>query len=116
MAVQNPTITQVASKSYKVVWGPATDADTFTPVPTPAGYTNITAQVEGTFGGATITISGSIDGTNFEPMLTKQGTAGTFAAAGMKSYQEMPAFIRPSTAGGTASSLTVLMLFAGSNS
>lgn len=70
---------------------------------------DITLQVTGTFGGATVTFQGSNDGTNWHP-LTQRGSTTSMAYTSAANYicQEMPAFIRPIVAGGTGSGLKVI--------
>jgi hypothetical protein len=114
MAVQNYTVTALpASNTWLVTWGTAGDSDTFTPFPMTGGFAKRTAQVEGTFGGATITINGSVDGTNYEALTTEAGAACTFAGKGVKSVGELTQYIKPTTASGSGSSLTVSLLIHG---
>jgi len=65
-----------------------------------------TVQVEGTFGGATISIQGSVDGVSWHPMSTIELAAGIYvlltgiAAATLATIIENPRMIRPVVAGG----------------
>lgn len=71
----------------------------------------------GTWGGATLTIEGSNDGTNWFPLSNAAGgTAATFTANGGKSIIERPAFMRPNlTVVGSGASITVLLIAAVNN-
>lgn len=71
---------------------------------------DITVQAIGTFGGATVRLQGSNDGTNWHNMTQKPGTTALgFTAAGLHSINEMPAYIRPLTAGGTGTDVDVIV-------
>lgn len=65
----------------------------------------------GTWGGATLSIEGSNDGTNWFTLSNAAGgTAATFTANGGKSIIEIPQFIRPNlSTAGTGASITVLL-------
>ena len=75
------------------------------------GYAaDITVQAIGTFGSATVRLQGSNDGTNWHNMTQRGGTTALgFTAAGVHSINEMPAFIRPATAGGTGTDVDVIV-------
>lgn len=63
-------------------------------------YADRTVQVEGTFGGASVAIEGSNDGTNYHTMTDPQGNALLFAAAGLETIMELPYYVRPAVSGG----------------
>jgi hypothetical protein len=68
-------------------------------------------QVAGTFGGATIVIQGSNDGTNYHTLTDPQGNAVSFTVAGIEAITENTRYIRPSLSGGDGTtSLTVTLL------
>lgn len=71
---------------------------------------DLTFQVTGTFGGATVTFQGSNDGTNWHP-LTQRGstTSMAYTSAANHICQEMPAFVRPVVTGGAGSGLKVVL-------
>lgn len=71
----------------------------------------ISAQATGTFGGATVAIEGSNDGTNFVTLTKAPGsTAASFTAAGLLQVVEHPRYIRPSVTGGAGSGIAVTLL------
>jgi hypothetical protein len=80
-----------------------------------AGYAlpfaaDITVQAVGTFGGATVSLQGSNDGTTWHNMTQKGGTTAlTFTSAGCHSVNENPAFIRPHTTGGSGTDVDVIV-------
>ncbi|HEX8957641.1 MAG TPA: hypothetical protein VF798_15280 [Burkholderiaceae bacterium] len=72
-------------------------------------YSEKTFTVTGTFGGgASCTIQGSNDGTNWVALTNKQGNALTFTAAGIGTSQDRPLYIRPNLAAGAGASVTVI--------
>lgn len=71
---------------------------------------DITAQVIGTFGSATVKLQGSNDGTNWFDLTKKGGTsAASVTAAGGFSVNENPAYLRPVTSGGTGTDVDVIV-------
>lgn len=80
-----------------------------------AGYAlpfaaDVTAQVIGTFGSATVKLQGSNDGTNWFDLTKKGGTsAASVTAAGGFTVNENPAYIRPATSGGTGTDVDVIV-------
>lgn len=62
-------------------------------------------QTLGTFGGATITIEGSMDNATWVTCTTDGSTACTFAAAGVKKIYENYAYIRAKVTGGAGNGL-----------
>ena len=71
---------------------------------------DLTFQVTGTFGGATVKLQGSNNGTDWFDLTKKGGTsAASVTAAGGFTVNENPAFIRPSTSGGTGTDVDVIV-------
>lgn len=69
---------------------------------------DLTFQAAGTFGGATVKLQGSNDGTNWFDLTKRGGTSAlSVTAAGGGSANENPAYIRPITSGGTGTSVNV---------
>ena len=76
-----------------------------------AQFSDKTFIVSGSFTGApTVVIEGSNDGTNWQPLSNRQGTAMSFTAAGMNTSQDRPVYVRPrvSAGGGGASVLVTV--------
>lgn len=69
-------------------------------------------QAVGTWGGATLTIEGSNDGTNWAPLSNAAGgTAATFTANGAKTIIELPRYVRPNlTTPGSGATVAVTLL------
>lgn len=95
---------------FKVQWTPVTENDTCAVVSLPE-YADRSIQVEGTFGGASVAVNGSNDGTNFRALKDPSSTAIAITVAGIKAVLENTIYTQPSPSGGTGQSLTVTMLF-----
>jgi hypothetical protein len=64
---------------------------------------DMTGQITGTFGGATVTWQGSNDNTNWHPLTRRSvGTDMAFTSAAVHTANENPVFIRPAVTGGTS--------------
>lgn len=67
-------------------------------------YKELTMQAIGNFSGsATISLQGSIDGTNYATLPEYDGTAATLAAAGITGSPASPLYVRPAIASGDGS-------------
>lgn len=100
------------STSYR--WTDYSTADTSSP----ARLQNMeglagSVQVTGTFGGATIVLQVSNDGTNFVTLKDSAGVAITFTSAGMAEFSTAALFIKPTSSGGTADNVTVTITLRG---
>lgn len=75
-------------------------------------YPSMTVAVSGTFGAAgSVTVQGSLDGTNWFAMTDAQGNAITKTSAGIEEIVEAPRYVRPLVTGGDGTtSLTVKIL------
>lgn len=113
MTVVTPTTVKVGpdSRTLKATWTGFTHTITDS-----NPLQNVAADarsicVEGTFDSATVTISGSNDGTNYHTLHDLQGNALTFTTAGLKSVEEATLWIKCSHTGGTATeALTVTLI------
>ncbi len=127
MANVTPTITQVSGYTpfdgWKVTWANIGDSDTCLAVPL-SNYADCSAQAFGDFTGpASVAIQGSNDATALTatPQFASNGTwfpktnpAGTtiaLTAASGAQVTEATIWTRPSSTGGNASSITVVMFF-----
>lgn len=106
---------KVASRDVWIVQWPAMgNADTGTSVRM-GGASDRSVQIEGTFGGATVVIQGSNDGTNWQTLTDPQGNALSKTAAALEQIEELTQYIRASTSGGTGTNLNVTLLLKGMN-
>lgn len=69
-----------------------------------------TVQIEGTFGGATCTIQGSLNGSNWHTLKDMQGNDLIFTAAGIAAVMEATIYTRPVVTGGAGASINVTLL------
>lgn len=108
MAVRSMAETDLQIRDHKVYANAANLAtgDTTTPLRLP-NFSDKTVHCFGTFSGATVTIQGSNDGTNWATLHKVDLTDLTFSAAGIAQVLENPVYIRASAASGTATDLTV---------
>lgn len=89
-----------------VTWTPLTETNADGLPARFVGSGDRTFQVFGTFGGGTVALQGSIDGTNWAALKDPQGDAIGLTAAGIVSVMECPTWVRPFTSGGTGTSVT----------
>jgi hypothetical protein len=100
----------------KVTWANVTENDTFVAWTKDGGCASLTdksIQFAGTFGGATLTVEGSNDETNFVGLNDPQGSAISATSAAIEQILENTAVIRPSISGGSSSSVTVTIVARG---
>jgi len=112
MATINAVITDISQDGSvsKISWPSVTNTNSDGAPVVSCEWADRCVSVDGTFGGATITIQGSNDGTNWYTLNNAQGTALTFTAAGMKQIVEVPYFTRPLLTGGAGSTLNIIMV------
>jgi len=103
MATINPTIDRdTVPGAVLATWAAMATGDVGAGVPI-AYAADLTGQVSGTFGGATITWQGSNDNTIWHPLTRRSvGTDLAFTSAAVHTANENPAWIRPSVTGGTS--------------
>lgn len=75
------------------------------------GSPDRSAQIRGTFNGATVVVEGSNDGTNYETLTDPQGNAISKTAAAIEAITEMTRKIRPKLTGGDGSTSVVVSMF-----
>lgn len=68
-------------------------------------------QVTGTFGGGTVAMQGSNDGTNWVALndIAVIANPCSFTSTGLKGILQMPKYVRPVVTGGTASAIIVTL-------
>src|SRR5438552_1458615 len=113
MATANGKTDFVQHGVVQSVWALG-NADTGTPEQL-SRYPFHSVTIAGTFGGATVLLEGSDDGTNYFTLTAESPTpavgAGdvqiTTTAAGRWDFQNVPQHIRPKSSGGTGTAVTV---------
>lgn len=84
------------------------NADTGVPIEF-GEHMDMTVQITGTFGSATIVIQGSNDGTTYTTLTDPQGNAISKTSAAIETIAECPRFVRPSSSGGTGTAVDVVI-------
>lgn len=109
MATDNYTTTDIAG-NFAYVWAGLDNGDDGQPARY-SGSGDRTVQVFGTFGsGGSVTIQGTLDGTNWATLHDTSGTALTFTASGIETVLENCLEVRPNvTAGDVTTDLTVIL-------
>jgi hypothetical protein len=87
------TRTEHAGNSYMASWTLTTADHTGDSYEHP-GAADRTVQASGTFGGATVAIEGSNNGSTWSPLTDPGGTAITFTSAGIEAIAENPLYVR----------------------
>lgn len=116
MAAIKATFTDVSSKgdgsAVKAVWTPVTSSDTFVSITMPE-YVARSVHVSGTFGAATVIVSGG-NASSVVGLHDLQDTAISMTSENIEQVQEGVINYQPSASGGDGTqSLTVTMLFVG---
>lgn len=114
MATVTPTLTKVGDQDDSAIlltWA-LTTANTDGSLIEWTQWADRCFQAAGTWGGATLTIQGSNDGSNWFTLSNAAGAAAaTFTADGGKSIIELPRYVRPNlTTPGTGATVSVTLL------
>lgn len=109
MATITPTITSLTNGIASITWAAQTDADTATAFDN-FGFRRGAVQFDGTFGGATIVLQGSNDGSTFSTLDDVAGVAISATAAGIFDFNGHCRYIRPLVTAGTAESLNTRVI------
>lgn len=70
-------------------------------------------QFAGTFGGATVTLQGSNDGTNYVTLTDPTGSDISVTSAGLIEFSTACRYIKPGTSGGTGDAVDVTVVLRG---
>ncbi len=87
-------------------WTGLASGDTGQPLRGP-GFTDASYQVGGAFGGATVVIEGSNDGTNYITLVDPFNVALSFTSAALAQVLPISLWIRPRVSGGSAVAINV---------
>lgn len=114
MSTINSTFKEIGRGVFTHTWTALTTDDDGTPAQL-VQAADRTVQVEGTFGGATCTIQGSLNGQNWRTLTDLQGAPVVFTAVGgLAMVMEATLYLRPVVTGGTGVSINVTLLSRGS--
>lgn len=111
MVVISPTRAESDGQTHRFVWSGLSEGDTAQSIRIP-GVDDRAVQVFGTFGGATVTVEGSIQdqATVFATLKDKHGNLLSFTDAGLEQIAGLVTHIRPAITGGTGAEVTVVFL------
>lgn len=106
------TVTNTTEHGEAIIhtWTPLTETNSDGLPVKLIGSGDRTIQVTGTFGGGTIILEGSLDGTNYFQLKDPSSTNISFTAAGLKAVLEGVTWIRPRVTAGTGVSLTAKLM------
>jgi hypothetical protein len=114
MAVISPVLSRTTEGIPYLIWDNAATADT------EIAYallnrlgTDGAVSFTGTFGGATVKLQASNDGTNFFDMKDKSGTTISATAGALFTFDTSAAYIRPAITGGTGDSIDIIVVLRG---
>lgn len=114
MATITPTFNAVSARgdtAYQLLWSIMASADTITELPIGGKeFTRGAVQFSGTFGGATVKLQVSNDGTTYYDMKDVSGATVSVTAAGYFEFQTAGIYLRPSIAGGTGDAVTATVI------
>ena len=117
MATVSPVfdfVTTQSSKTPRITWADASTGDTIEPFSVDA-QTAIAGAVQfaGTFGGATVKLQVSNDGTTYFDMRDLGGTTISATAAALFEFTTAAAYVRPAVSGGSGDDIDVIMVLRG---
>ena len=111
MATINPERSQVSVNMEKIFWETLTTGDTAGYcLPQGVGSLAGSVQVTGTFGGATVVLEGSNDGTNYVTLTDITGFPISLTAAGLVDFSTACAYVRPAISGGSSDDVDVTVI------
>ena len=114
MASIQHVITKVKpyADTFMAVWANLGNADTGTSIEMVEG-SDKSAQVVGTFAGATVSLQGSNDGVNYVTLTDPQGNLLAFATAGLEAVVEHTRYVRAVSSGGAGTDASVYLFLKG---
>lgn len=113
MATVNPSMGGAVNIAA-ITWAGMVTGDTITRVE-PSGLLPLFGSVQftGTFGGATLGVQGSNDGTNWVALKDKSNATIALTSAGAAEFSTAMRYLRPSISGGTSNSVTATLVMRG---
>ena len=114
MATVSPVIDRTIAKIPRVIWEACATGDTINSLPISEQWgLAASVQASGTFGGATVVMQHSNDGTNWFTAKDLQGNDISLTADGIAEFSLSSAYIRPSLSGGSGDDVDVIVVFRG---
>ena len=116
MATITPHLDTTIPGVPRLIWEGAATGDTLTPFIVTQQYgIAASVQVVGTFGGATVTLQASNDGTNWVDAKDVLGDTVTLTTTGYFELSLSAAYIRPAISGGSGNDIDVIVVLRGSH-
>jgi len=112
MAVVEYSVETLATwrdRASVITWQGLTTGDTGRPLEM-TGWADRSIQITGTFGGATVNIEGSNNGTNWSLLTDPQGNNIALTSAKIEQVMEITRYMRPSISGGSGASINIITL------
>jgi len=109
MATVDVSVAEGPAQSFIATWSGLATGDVGAPIDY-VGHADRTVQVVGAFGGASVSLEGSLNGSHWSPLTDAQGNVISFTAAGIEAVTEMVLYIRPKVVGGAGTSVTVMLM------
>lgn len=115
MSVETKTVDRVDGQQLvKIFWEAVNCGNTGDPQEIGSWVKSAYVQATGTFNSATLTMQGSIDGTNYFSLTKADGsTALTLTADGGLPIVQLPRYIRPSLGGSSGGDVDITLLLRG---
>lgn len=106
----SPAISLSIADAPRYIWAELATGDTINALRlTGSGARRASVQVTGTFGGATVKIQTSNDGTNFADIKDIHNTAVSTTSAAMFELTSAAVYIKPAISGGTGDDVDVTL-------
>ena len=109
MATITPSLTH-NQRYIRAVWSGVATGDTIMPLETDMPADCSSVHIFGTFGGATVTLDGTLDETNYVTLLDHEGNAISKTAEAVEGLRTGAVSYRPSITGGTGDSVTLVLV------
>lgn len=109
--VTQATTTFANERAYVFTWGGLAAGETGDAVEF-VSYVDRSFQVTGTFGGASIVLEGSNNGTDYEILNDPQGNQISLSAHGLKQVEEVTRYVHPRVVGGDGTTNLAVNLLA----
>jgi hypothetical protein len=114
MATVSPVLSRTAEGIPYLLWENVATGDTITAYAVHGRLaTNASVQFTGTFGGATVKLQTSNDGTTYADIKDVHGTTVSATAAGQFEFSRSAVYLRPAISGGTSDAVDIYLVLRG---
>lgn len=103
------TLATWRDRASVITWSGLTTGDTGRPLEM-VGWADRSVQITGTFGGATLTLQGSNNGSTWNTLTDPQGNEIVLTSQKIEQIMEITRYIRPSVSGGSGASINIITL------